>query len=98
MPELGVYLVNPDSNEAIAAALICSGVSKSGSPAAKLHTSIPSDFIALALLSIERDNDGIKLVALAESCIKIFPTSICYQRLFQPMNSHSAAFEYGNSK
>src|SRR5467141_1484040 len=72
MPELGVYLVNPASREAIAAALMCSGVSKSGSPAPKLQTSIPSDFIALALLSMERVRDGVRLVALEESCIKSF--------------------------
>src|SRR6516162_2870941 len=70
MPELGVYLVKPASSDAIAAALMCSGVSKSGSPAPKLQTSIPSDFMALALLSIERVRDGVKLVALEESCIR----------------------------
>src|SRR5262245_60542505 len=72
MPELGVYLVKPASRDAIAAALMCSGVSKSGSPAPKLQTSIPSDFIALALLSIESVRDGVRLVALEESCIKCF--------------------------
>src|SRR5580698_2991058 len=70
MPELGVYLVNPASRDAMAAALMCSGVSKSGSPAPKPQTSIPSDFIALALLSIERVREGVKLEALEESCIK----------------------------
>src|ERR1700761_5827770 len=70
MPELGVYLVKPASRDAIAAALMCSGVSKSGSPAPKPQTSIPSDFIALALLSIERVREGVKLEALEESCIK----------------------------
>src|ERR1700722_11297986 len=53
----------------MAAALMCSGVSKSGSPAPKPQTSIPSDFIALALLSIERVRDGVKVEALEESCI-----------------------------
>src|ERR1700736_2989568 len=70
MPELGVYLVNPASRAATAATLMCSGVSKSGSPAPKPQTSIPSDFIALALLSIERVREGVKLEALEESCIK----------------------------
>src|SRR5580700_1557023 len=69
IPELGVYLVNPASRDAMAAALMCSGVSKSGSPAPKPQTSIPSDFIALALLSIERVRDGVKVEALEESCI-----------------------------
>src|SRR5208283_1960523 len=87
MPELGVYLVKPASSADIAAALMCSGVSKSGSPAPKLQTSIPSDFIALALLSIERVRDGVKLVALEESCIGTIATTICASLSFQPMNS-----------
>src|ERR1700730_13555376 len=87
MPELGVYLVKPDSSAAIAAVLMCSGVSKSGSPAPKLQTSIPSDFIALALLSIERVRDGVKLVALEESCIGTIFRTICASLSFQPMNS-----------
>src|SRR5208283_855768 len=69
MPELGVYFVNPASRDAMAAALMCSGVSKSGSPAPKPQTSIPSDFIAFALLSIESVREGVKLEALEESCI-----------------------------
>src|SRR5258707_15673699 len=69
MPALGVYLVKPACNAAIAAVLMCSGVSKSGSPAPKPQTSIPSDFIALALLSIERVREGVKVEALEESCI-----------------------------
>src|SRR6476469_8848992 len=87
MPELGVYFVNPASRDAMAAALMCSGVSKSGSPAPKLQTSIPSDFIALALLSIERVRDGVKLVALEESCIGTIVRTICASLSFQPMNS-----------
>src|ERR1700674_131213 len=86
MPELGVYLVKPDSSAAIAAVLMCSGASKSSSPAPKLQTSIPSDFIALALLSIERVRDGVKLVALEESCIGTI-SRICASLSFQPMNS-----------
>src|SRR5258708_24260194 len=83
IPELGVYFVNPDSSAAIAAALICSGVSKSGSPAPKPQTSSPSDFIAFALLSTERERDGVRLFAREESCIKPFLT-ICVRHLFQP--------------
>src|SRR6516162_6513553 len=83
IPELGVYFVNPDSNAAIAAALMCSGVSKSGSPAPKLQTSSPSDFIAFALLSTEREREGVRLLARDESCIKPFRT-ICVSHLFQP--------------
>src|ERR1700732_571379 len=79
MPELGVYLVNPASRDALAAVLMFSGVSKSGSPAPKPQTSIPSDFIALALLSIERVSEGVKLEALEESCIKdCFQDYMCH--------------------
>src|ERR1700735_1406803 len=79
MPELGVYLVNPASREAMAAALMCSGVSKSGSAAPKPQTSIPSDLIALALLSIDRVSEGVKLEALEESCIKAcFQDYMCH--------------------
>src|ERR1700744_1932198 len=59
MPEEGVYLVKPASSEPMAAALICSGVSKSGSPAPKPITFCPSAFIAFALLSIARVRDGV---------------------------------------
>src|SRR6476469_8388534 len=89
MPELGVYLVNPASRAATAATLMCSGVSKSGSPAPKPQTSIPSDFIALALLSIERVREGVKLDALEESCIKTVFRTTCATRSFQPRNSKS---------
>src|ERR1700758_1394213 len=82
MPELGVYFVNPASRDAIAAALMCSGVSKSGSPAPKPQTSIPSDFIAFALLSIERVREGVKLEALEESCIKILFQDYMWQPVF----------------
>src|ERR1700758_945613 len=88
MPELGVYFVNPASRDAIAAALMCSGVSKSGSPAPKPQTSIPSDFIAFALLSIERVREGVKLEALEESCIiKTGFRTTCATGSFQPRNS-----------
>src|SRR3984957_16844194 len=66
MPELGVYLVRPLLSASTAAALMCSGVSKSGSPAAKPHTSMPSAFMALALESMERVSDGVKLLARVE--------------------------------
>src|SRR5882757_1560845 len=46
-----------------AAALMCSGVSKSGSPAPKPQTSMPSAFIALALESMDRVSDGVRIVA-----------------------------------
>src|ERR1700692_2148591 len=103
MPELGVYLVNPASRDAMAAALMCSGVSKSGSPAPKPQTSIPSDFIALALLSIERVRDGVKLEALEESCIGLPQDYMCHS-VFSTKEFETAArggeerSEVGNRK
>src|SRR6266481_6994154 len=66
IPALGVYLVKPAWSASIAAALMCSGVSKSGSPAPKPHTSIPSAFIAFALLSIESVSEGVSRAARSE--------------------------------
>src|SRR5882724_1860850 len=63
MPALGVYFVKPASNASIAAALICSGVSKSGSPAPKPQTSMPSAFMALAFESMLRVSEGVRIVA-----------------------------------
>ena len=65
-PELGVYLVNPLVKASMAAALMWSGVSKSGSPAAKPQTLIPSAFMALALESMERVREGVRLFAREE--------------------------------
>src|ERR1700677_2242647 len=72
MPELGVYLVKPVSIPAIAAALMCSGVSKSGSPAPNPQTSSPSAFMALALLCMERGSDGVSDVARGESSMMLW--------------------------
>jgi hypothetical protein len=41
VPSTCVYLVAPASSAFLAASLMCPGVSKSGSPAPKLTTSIP---------------------------------------------------------
>src|SRR5437764_2652688 len=71
MPALGVYFVKPACNASIAAALMCSGVSKSGSPAPKPHTSMPSAFIAFALLSIESVSDGVSWAARSEISMSI---------------------------
>src|SRR5437763_901917 len=71
MPALGVYLVNPACNASIAAALMCSGVSKSGSPAPKPHTSMPSAFIAFALLSIESVSEGVSWAARSEISMSV---------------------------
>ena len=40
---------------------MCFGVSKSGSPALKLHTSSPSFFMALAFAEMARVMDGVTL-------------------------------------
>ena len=50
----------------MAAALICSGVSKSGSPAPNPQTSIPSAYIAYALLSMDKVREGVNWAARAE--------------------------------
>jgi hypothetical protein len=88
MPALGVYLVKPASNASIAAFLMCSGVSKSGSPAPKPHTSMPSAFMALALLSIERVSEGVSWAARSEismvvSLFKMGAQTIGGDRSFQ---------------
>src|ERR1700726_504709 len=72
MPELGVYLVNPASRDAMAAALMWSGVSKSGSPAPKPQTSMPSAFIALALASIDKVREGVSFAARSEISMSIW--------------------------
>src|SRR5436309_12994407 len=71
IPALGVYFVKPACNASIAAALMCSGVSKSGSPAPKPHTSMPSAFIAFALLSIESVSEGVSWAARSEISMSI---------------------------
>lgn len=58
IPVVGVYLVNPDFIASIAASLIKSGVSKSGSPAARLTTSRPSDFNFFAFVVMARVEEG----------------------------------------
>jgi hypothetical protein len=63
MPPTGVYFVNPSFKAFIAASLIFSGVSKSGSPTPKLMTSIPEAFMDFALESMARVGDGLIFVA-----------------------------------
>ena len=58
MPGVGAYLVLPDLSAAMQASLMCSGVSKSGSPAAKPQTSSPAAASALALASTARVGEG----------------------------------------
>src|SRR5258705_9825370 len=71
MPAFGVYFVKPASKASIAALLICSGVSKSGSPAPKPQTSRPSAFMALALESMESVSEGVRMVAREASSMVI---------------------------
>src|SRR5215472_17248185 len=63
-------------SDRIAACLMCSGVSKSGSPAPKPQTSIPSAFIAFALLSIESVSDGVSCAARSEISMSILSVKI----------------------
>lgn len=72
MPEDGVYLVKPASSEPMAAALMCSGVSKSGSPTPNPITSIPSAFIALALASMAKVIEGDSCCTRSANSIFIF--------------------------
>src|SRR5579885_2896251 len=58
MPGVAAYFVLPARSAAAQASLINSGVSKSGSPAAKLHTSSPAALSAFALASMASVGDG----------------------------------------
>src|SRR5476651_343473 len=66
MPGVGAYLVFPAMRAATHASLICAGVSKSGSPAAKPHTSSPAAAMALAFASTASVGDGEMLRAQVE--------------------------------
>src|SRR5471032_1193806 len=67
MPGVGPYFVLPDLRAAMHASLICSGVSKSGSPAAKPQTSSPAAKRALAFASTASVGEGETLRAQVES-------------------------------
>src|SRR6187455_1566190 len=58
MPGVGAYFVLPPFSAAMQASLMCSGVSKSGSPAAKPQTSSPAACRALALASTASVGEG----------------------------------------
>src|SRR4051812_10546989 len=58
MPDTGVYFVSPRSIAALAAALMLSGVSKSGSPAASEITSRPLAFRSRAFWAIAMVAEG----------------------------------------
>ncbi len=76
MPDTGVYLVNPLSMASLAALSINSGVPKSGSPAPKPTTSIPSELICLALASIDSVNEGVIAELFSDNFIFSRPKSI----------------------
>src|SRR5258705_364368 len=67
MPGVGEYFVLPPFSAPMHASLMCSGVSKSGSPAAKLQTSSPAACRALALPSTASVGEGETLRAQVES-------------------------------
>src|SRR6185369_10088284 len=67
MPGVGAYFVLPALSAAMHASLICSGVSKSGSPAAKPQTSSPAACRALAFASTASVGEGETLRAQVES-------------------------------
>src|SRR5437867_2143376 len=58
MPDDAVYFVNPLARLCAAACLICSGVSKSGSPAPKRTRSRPAACRAFAFAVMARVGDG----------------------------------------
>ena len=58
VPSTWVYLVAPASSAFLAASLMCTGVSKSGSPAPKLTTSMPLAFSSAALAETFRVMEG----------------------------------------
>src|SRR5215469_15509314 len=59
MPGVCVYLVKPAARAEIAACLMCSGVSKSGSPATRLSTSTPLAVRALTFAFCASVCDGL---------------------------------------
>src|SRR3954452_9265927 len=59
VPPAAVYLVKPLFIAAIAASLMCCGVSKSGSPAPMEITSLPSAFRRAALAETARVGEGL---------------------------------------
>src|SRR3954465_10834054 len=67
IPGVGAYFVLPPLRAAMHASLMCSGVSKSGSPAAKPQTSSPAACRALAFASTARVGEGETLRAQDES-------------------------------
>src|SRR5215475_7955429 len=90
IPFTSVYFVMPSRRASIAAALMRSGVSKSGSPAEKLATSIPSERSLPALAAMARVTDGLINVVLSASFV-ILPSLMV--ELFYQLGEHIAGDE-----
>ena len=69
VPSTAVYLVKPSSMALRAAALMCSGVSKSGSPAPRPITSLPAARISAARVVTARVGEGLMACTRAESLL-----------------------------
>ena len=67
-PGTGEYLEKLSSIAFLPASLICSGVSKSGSPTLMLMTLIPCAFISLLFCDIASVADGASLSKRSDSC------------------------------
>jgi hypothetical protein len=76
-PELGGYFVSPESSAFFAAFFIKEGVSKSGSPVAKLITFIPSALIFAAFAAMTSVADGV----IAFARFEIFIIKTVHQRI-----------------
>ena len=59
VPSTAVYLVMPPAMAAVAASLMCCGVSKSGSPEPRLAMLYPAAFNSLALAETATVGDGL---------------------------------------
>src|SRR5688572_7352979 len=67
MPGVGAYFVFPPLSATMHASLMCSGVSKSGSPAAKPQTSSPAACRAFAFASTASVGEGETLRAQVDN-------------------------------
>src|SRR4030095_5801073 len=91
IPFTSVYFVMPFRSASTAAALMCSGVSKSGSPAEKLTTSMPSDRSLPALAAMARVTEG--LISLVLSAIVVILAPLLFELLYQ-LREHVARAEH----
>src|SRR4030095_8928994 len=93
IPFTSVYFVMPLRRASTAAALMWSGVSKSGAPAEKLTTSIPSDRSLPALAAMARVTEG--LISLVLSARVVILASLVV-KLFYQLREHIAGDEPGD--